>query len=206
MVINKIDRDYLDLNRDKTANGGTAAFEDPDAEAYYDYYHNTIAAFVAEILANHDRGLLIDVHGQGAFANTIFRGTQNGDTVTDLLNAFGEPALRGPSSIFGQLETLGYDVDPENNEPLNTNPETTYVGGYTVQTYGSDNVGGIDSIQIEFGSALRFDPNANAWQQSGADLAIALASHYNSFIVPEPASAASLLALLTIPLLRRSRG
>jgi len=194
-VVNDISRHYLDLNRDKTTPGtfGNAAFEDPDAEAYYDYYHNTVNAYVAEVLANHGGGLLIDVHGQGAVPDTIFRGTRNGDTVTDMLDNFGDPALIGPNSVFGQLKSLGYTVDPD-NVPLNVDPEVTYIGGYTVETYGSQNVDGIDAIQIEFGSELRFAPNATAWEQSGADLATAIAAYYDTYLVPEPSS----LALLTL--------
>jgi len=204
-VVNDISRRYIDLNRDKTDPGtvGNAAFEDPDAEAYYDYYHNTAAAYIADILANHGGGLLIDVHGQGAVPDTVFRGTRNGDTVTDMLNNFGDAALVGPNSVFGQLETLGYSVDPD-NVALNIDPEVTYIGGYTVKTYGSDNPGGIDSIQIEYGSELRFDPNANAWEQSGADLATAVAAYYNTYLVPEPSSLA-LLSLGGLLIARRRR-
>ena len=194
-VVNDISRRYLDLNRDKTTPGtiGNAAFEDPDAEAYYDYYHNTAAAYVADVLANHGGGILIDVHGQGAVPGTVFRGTRNGDTVTDMLNNFGDPALIGPNSVFGQLETLGYDVAPD-NVPLNVDPEVTYIGGYTVETYGSQNVGGIDSLQIEYGSEYRFDPVPNAWEQSGADLATAIAAYYNTYLIPEPGTLSLLAA------------
>lgn len=204
-VVNDISRRYIDLNRDKTEPGtiGNAAFEDPDAEAYYDYYHNTAAGYVADVLANHGGGLLIDVHGQGAVPDTIFRGTRNGDTVTDMLNNFGDQALVGPNSVFGQLETLGYTVEPD-NVPLNVDPEVTYIGGYTVKTYGSQNVGGIDSLQIEYGSELRWDPDPNAWEQSGADLATAVAAYYNTYLVPEPQSL-TILCLGGLMLVRRRR-
>ncbi|MEM6394526.1 MAG: N-formylglutamate amidohydrolase [Planctomycetota bacterium] len=192
-VISDIDRQYLDLNRDKTIDGtiGNAAFEDPDAEAYYDYYHGTANAYIADILAKHGGGLLIDVHGQGAVPDTVFRGTRNGDTVTDMLANFGDDALIGPNSVFGQLEALGYTVAPD-NVPLDIDPEILYIGGYTVETYGSQNPGGIDSLQIEFGSEYRFDPDPNAWFDTGADLATAIAAYYTTYLVPEPSSLALL--------------
>ena len=43
VIINKIHRKYLDLNRDKTANHGQGAFEDSNAEKYYDFYHQTVS-------------------------------------------------------------------------------------------------------------------------------------------------------------------
>lgn len=203
-VVNDISRRYIDLNRDKTVTGtvGNAAFEDPDAEKYYDFYHATARTFIDEIIANHGGGLLLDIHGQGAVPGTVFRGTNNGAAVTDMLAEHGDVALIGPDSIFGQLETLGYNIDPE-NQPLNADPEVTYIGGYTVDIYGSDNPNGIDTIQIEWGSNYRFDPIANAWEQSGTDLATAIAAYHNTFIIPEPGTV--LLLGLGTPLLLRRR-
>lgn len=120
-----------------------------------------------------------------------------------MLNNFGDQALIGPNSVFGQLETLGYTVDPD-NVALNIDPEVTYIGGHTVETYCSQNVGGIDSLQIEFGSALRWDPDPDAWEQSGADLATAIAAYYNNYLVPEPSSLA-ILSLGTLLIARRRR-
>ena len=200
-VINDISRRYLDLNRDKTTPGtiGNAAFEDSDAEAYYDYYHNTVETYIDEVLDTFGSGLLVDVHGQGASPNTVFRGTRNGDTVTDLTGKFGDAALIGPHSVFGQLESLGYTVDPD-NVSLNLDPETDYIGGYTMETYGSQNPGGIDALQIEYGTAYRFDPDADAWEQSGADLATALAAFHQTYLIPEPGSGVLMLGALLIGL------
>lgn len=197
-VVNHISRQYIDLNRAK----GAPAYDDPDAAPYWDYYHDTVQSYVDDVINTWGFGLLIDVHGQGQFVNSVYRGTQNGDTVTNMINTFGEAALTGPDSVMGRLETLGYDVEPDNNLPLAGDPETFYTGGFTVQTYGSDNPGGIDSIQLEFGSQLRWSPDPNAWQQSGADLAKAIAAYYDNYLIPEPA-AAMLLAIGAVALLRR---
>ena len=204
-VVNDISRRYIDLNRDKTITGtiGNAAYEDNDAEKYYDYYHATAQSYINEIIANHGQGLLLDIHGQGAFPDVVFRGTNNGDAVTDMLNTFGDQALIGPNSIFGQLETLGYDIDPE-NLALNVDPEVTYIGGYSVDIYGSNNPDGIDAIQIEWGRNYRdTTEDPLAWEQSGSDLALAIESYYNTFLIPEPTSI--LLLGLGMPLLLRRR-
>jgi len=194
LVVNQIDRHYLDLNRDPADNGGTAAYEDPQAAAYYNYYHGAADDYVNEVFATYGRGILLDIHGQAAQNSTIFRGTRNGDTVTYMLNNFGEAALTGPNSIFGQLDTLGYGVNPANNLLINTDPETTYIGGYTVETYGSQNAGGIDAIQIELGRDFRdLQLNEDIWKDTADDLAIAVQAYYNTYLaVPEPTSLALL--------------
>src|SRR4030095_4559334 len=68
VVMADFDRAYIDANRSKAfvdvKSTKTCAFEDRDAEEFYDEYHNTIRRFVDEVRADHGgQGLLIDIHG-----------------------------------------------------------------------------------------------------------------------------------------------
>ncbi len=184
-IINRIDRLYIDQNRSNSANpnGANESYEDGDARPYYEFYHGAVRESLDRVLLDHGRGLLIDVHGQSSYPNTVIRGTRNGQTVTQLLELHGEEALTGPNSVFGQLETLGYPVTPP-NVPLSEERETIYNGGYTVATYGSHRTTGIDSIQIEFSREFRTTPgNPDIWQQSARDLAKAIEVFYNTYLI-----------------------
>ena len=99
----------------------------------------------------------------------IYRGTGNGKTVISLTRRFGADAMVGSKSIFSQLESMGYRVLPSTEEP---HREQRYVGGYTVQTYGSHQPSGIDAIQLEIGMRLRARPNL---ERTATDLAAAIA-------------------------------
>lgn len=175
-IINRIDRRYIDHNRSNAANpnGANEAYEDADARPYYEHYHGAIRESIDRVLLANGRGLLIDVHGQSSYDNTVIRGTRNGQTVTHLLETNGEGSLIGPGSVFGRLEELGYPVTPP-NLPLSEERETIYNGGHTVGTYGSHRTWGIDSIQIEFSRDFRVSASdADVWRQSAKDLADAI--------------------------------
>ena len=113
--------------------------------------------------------MLLDIHGQGAQAEAIYRGTGNGKTVVSLTQRFGTEAITGPKSIFNQLELMGYKVLPSTTE---SHKEQRYVGGYIVQTYGSHRGRGIDAIQLEIGTKLRARANL---ERTATDLAEAIA-------------------------------
>jgi hypothetical protein len=113
--------------------------------------------------------LLLDIPGQGTHAEAIYRGTGNGKTVAALTRRFGVKALIGSKSIFSQLEGRGYQVLPSAE---NSYREDRYVGGYTVQTYGSHRRTGIDAIQLEIGMRLRARAHL---ERTAADLAEAIA-------------------------------
>src|SRR5207249_9523577 len=116
--------------------------------------------------------LLVDIHGEGQEPDTIHRGTQNGRTVSRLLGRQGSEALAGPARIFGWLEDAGYDVVPPTTAPPTAREDPRYVGGYTVQTYGSHQPNGIDAIQIEIGSTFRREDTMDDF---AGDLAKAIA-------------------------------
>lgn len=185
VVIAQGSRMYIDLNRDNTGGTPNAAYEDPLAEPYYDFYHDTIQGFIDDIQLQYGRGLLLDIHGQSAQPGDVLRGTNDGLTTTELTNEFGpDPTLNGPNSIVGSLAALGYPVDPDVNIPFTSQVEVpAFNGGYTVQTYGSHQVSGMDAIQLEFGINFR---SGTAWQASAADLATAMDNFYGAYLAQDP--------------------
>jgi N-formylglutamate amidohydrolase len=145
-VIARFHRKYIDANRP-----AEIGIENPKARPTYDAYHQTLAAYSRAVQKAHGRGLLIDVHGQGTAADTIFRGTRNGQTVKLLVERFGEKAHNGPDSFFGFLDAAGCTTHPHDG----AKEQPGFTGGYIVQTYGSHTAYGIDAIQLEFGGQYR---------------------------------------------------
>lgn len=153
LVIAKFSRRYLDANRAEKD-----AMESADALPAYRAYHRHIARFIAEASQRFPNGaVLIDVHGQGAEPDTIFRGTRNGLTVSSLIGRHGNAAIQGPDSILGVLQGKGHHVFPK-GESENLQEDKRFNGGYTVFSYGSNTTRGIDAIQIEFGRRSRDNP------------------------------------------------
>ncbi|HXV82813.1 MAG TPA: hypothetical protein VEG60_23360 [Candidatus Binatia bacterium] len=171
LVIARFERKYLDANRPSES-----AYEATEAKPYYDDYHRALREAYERVSYVWGRGLLLDIHGQGAEAEGIYRGTGNGKTVTSLIQRFGAEAIAGPKSIFGQLERLGYKVLPSFKEPYK---ETRYVGGYIVQTYGSRRGSKVDAIQLEVGTKLRARANL---QRTASDLAEAIAVFAQAYL------------------------
>jgi N-formylglutamate amidohydrolase len=145
LVAARFNRKYIDANRPPDI-----AYEDPKAKPAYDAYHGTLAAFCKEVRAKHGRGLLLDIHSQGAFAGTVLRGTADGKTVALLRQRFGEKAHTGPDSFFGLLAGAGFKVHP--TKPAEKE-DPSFSGGHVVKTYGGGDYG-IDAIQLEFGWTL----------------------------------------------------
>jgi N-formylglutamate amidohydrolase len=164
LVVARVERKYFDANRPTES-----AYESREAKPYYDGYHNALQKAHDRVSREWGRGLLLDIHGQGAQAEAIYRGTGNGKTVVSLTQRFGTDAITGPKSIFNQLELMGYKVLPSTTE---SHQEQRYVGGYIVQTYGSHRERGIDAIQLEIGTKLRARANL---ERTATDLAEAIA-------------------------------
>lgn len=146
-VISSTHRKYIDYNRPPHI-----AFEDDDAKKVYDRYHGTLEEYCRKVQKDFGRGVLIDIHGQGTSKETVFRGTQDGKTVSLLRQRFGEEAHVGPDSFFSDLSEAGWKVDPQ---PLSGKERNGFRGGYIVQTYGSHTEFGIDAMQLEFGADYR---------------------------------------------------
>ena len=163
LIIALFDRKYVDANRPTAG-----AFESVQARPCYESYHRALRDACMAVRRDWGRGLLLDIHGQGAEVDVVYRGTNNGKTVMSLLDQFGEQAITGPASIFGHLEKKGYKVLP----PVGyLSKEERYTGGYIVQTYGSHQQTGIDAIQLEIGANLR---RRSALDRTAADLADAI--------------------------------
>jgi len=146
-VISSTHRKYLDPNRP-----AEIAYEDPDAAPAYDRYHDSCRTFCREILQQYHAGLLLDIHGQGTSAETVYRGTGNGKTVTRLRQRFGESAHGGEKSLFGFLADAEWKVFPN---PHDGKEQSGFTGGYIVQSHGSHQPSGIDAVQLEFGFDYR---------------------------------------------------
>ena len=140
VVIAEYDREYIDANRSAKCAFEASDEQPPEAQQYYDEYHNTIREFIDDIRAeNGGLGLLFDIHGtkgiQGNLAH-LYLGTVNGCTVKRLMRADPQ-ALQRRRSLRGFLEAAGYDVVAEAPQ---------LIGGHTVRTYGSHNPNGLDAI------------------------------------------------------------
>jgi N-formylglutamate amidohydrolase len=167
LIAAQFERKYIDANRP-----AAEAYEPPGAGStreIYSAYHGAIASAHAQVRRQFGRGLLIDLHGQGQDAGTLFRGTQNGATVRQLLGKAGMNGLTGPQSLFGVLAAKGYPVFPGIGSSERENP--AYNGGHTVRTYGG---GAVDAIQLEFGLSAR---SGFALGSTAADLADAIVVH-----------------------------
>ena len=178
VVVAKFQRRFIDANRP-----AELAFDSPAALPYYDLYHRSIRDFVDEILRTHQAGLLIDVHGQNKDPGVLMRGTVNGRTVLKLVRRAGVGAITGPEGLFGRLEANGFKVFPANSEGLGARSEDAGLnGGYTTRLYGSDNAGGIDAVQFEFGTVYR---RKEAVEKSAVDAARAVVDFHRAHLAKE---------------------
>jgi N-formylglutamate amidohydrolase len=145
LVAASFSRRYLDCNR-----GPAIAYSDAAAKAVYEVYHGALQAHCKEITAKFGGGLVIDLHGQGSSASTVFRGTKNGASVTAMRKRFGEAIHEGPDSVLGRLKALGWKVHPEPGGK----EQAGFSGGFITQTYGGE-AASTDAIQLEFGADYR---------------------------------------------------
>ena len=150
VVLANFHRKYIDANRSPDC-----AFEDPDAQRFYDEYHNTIREFVDEIrVDNGGLGIIFDIHGTDVVPGDpaeVYLGTLDGDAISNLLGR--DPrAMSRRRSLPGLLREDGYVVSPADFGI----PEKLR-GDFTLEAYGSSNIDGIDAIQIEIESAVRTD-------------------------------------------------
>jgi hypothetical protein len=182
LVLMRAHRKFLDPNRTPEL-----GYEAPKAQSVYNDYHTTLASYCQDVQKRFRHGLLLDLHGQGSAADTVFRGTQNGKTVALLRERFGEAAHTGETSLFGLLKTRGWNVFPD---PFDGGEQAGYTGGYIVQTYGGLRGPGIDAIQLEFGLNFRTKENRSKTADALAD---ALAEYAKLYLdaLPRPNAAAN---------------
>lgn len=170
VVIAKFHRKFIDANRP-----AEIAFESANAKPVYERYHEALRDACQEVQKKFGRGLLLDIHGQGSAADTIFRGTKNGTTVKLLVDRFGDKAHNGPRSFFGLLTENGLK-----GFPLDGSKERSgFTGGYIVQTYGSHTGYGIDAIQLEFGGNFR---EKGSLKTTAAKLAATVDAYAKSYL------------------------
>ncbi|MCS6865682.1 MAG: N-formylglutamate amidohydrolase [Gemmataceae bacterium] len=173
-VIARFERKYLDVNRAREE-----GYEHANAQPYYDFYHDSLAAACRAVKKQFGRGILLDIHGQAVHPNAICRGTQNLKTVTRLHEREGLAAIRGRNSILGRLEYLGYPVIPAGQANEKVKEVPAFAGGYIVQTYGSHTDYGIDAIQLEFGSKFRAK---DQYGTTALELADAVSVFYKAYL------------------------
>jgi N-formylglutamate amidohydrolase len=164
LVIARFARKYADANRP-----AADAYESPAAQACYEAYHQALRTACREVRDRWGGGLLVDLHGQAAEGETVFRGTGGGQTVALLRQRCGSDALCGPNSLLGYLEDHGYRVVPARKSDQREDPR--FNGGYIVRTYGGTAGPGVDAIQLELGTQLRARARL---EQTAADLARAI--------------------------------
>lgn len=174
VVIARFDRKFIDANRPPEL-----SFESAAAKPYYAAYHDPLMAACKAVKAKHGRGLLLDIHGQGQFQDTICRGTRNGKTVSLLVERSGWRAVTGKNSVLGRLEHDGARVLPKCDAPQETKEEAKFNGGHIVGTYGSHTGYGIDAIQLEYGIHFR---SREAVGKSAKDLADAVAAFHDAYL------------------------
>jgi N-formylglutamate amidohydrolase len=171
LVVAQFERRFVDANRP-----ASGAYEAAAAKPYYDAYHGALESAVSQVRARWGAGLLLDIHGQGAERDAIFRGTDNGKSVAVLRQRHGADALTGPASIFGLLAAKGYRILPD---VAGNERERRYTGGYTTRTYGSHRGTQIDAIQLELGTDLR---TRKTFARTGDDLADAIVIFARAFL------------------------
>jgi N-formylglutamate amidohydrolase len=179
LVIARFERKYIDVNR-----AAEHAYESPKAKMHYDAYHKTLAEFCREVQNKWRAGLLLDIHGQTTYLDSLLRGTNDGETVRRLIDRQGRGAYVGPKSIFGFLEKAGYDVMPKSASHDKEVPK--YNGGFTVETYGSHQAGGIDAMQMEFGRKYRLPKSVVP--QTAKDVGAAVEAFYGQYLKKPPST------------------
>jgi N-formylglutamate amidohydrolase len=101
LVVARVERKYLDTNRP-----AESAYGSREAKPYYDGYHDALQEARDRVDREWGRGLLLDIHGQGAQAEAIYRGTGNGKTVVSLTQRFGTEAINRTEK---HLQPIGAD-------------------------------------------------------------------------------------------------
>ncbi len=176
VVVMKAHRQFVDANRPEAE-----GVEHASAKAVHAAFHATLRELVDDLRVRFPRGaLLLDIHGQAASSNTIYRGTQNGTTVMRLIEKHGAGALTGEHSVLGTLAARGLEVSPANTPPGDPPEHRSYNGGYIVRTYGSHRTNGVDAIQLEFGSAFRV--NEKKREETAKSLAEAIKAFHQRYL------------------------
>ncbi len=180
VVIAAFDRNHIDANRAEKF-----AYEHKDAAIHYRTYHAAIRAYIEQIRTKWQVGVLIDLHGQAEKPSVLHLGTRNGLCIGELIVRSSWDAYVGDNSLGGFLRRQGYSVHPATAPPIREHPH--FNGGYTVQTYGSHQSGGLDAFQLEVGRNFR--KQTEDYLTFAKDLAAALANFCNHYLPPRSVEA-----------------
>eukprot|EP01129_Flabellula_baltica_P003881 TRINITY_DN13614_c0_g1_i1.p1 TRINITY_DN13614_c0_g1~~TRINITY_DN13614_c0_g1_i1.p1 ORF type:complete len:277 (-),score=46.37 TRINITY_DN13614_c0_g1_i1:34-843(-) len=187
-VKSHISRTYCDLNRSPEE-----AYESPSMQSHYEAYHHAIETSIKQMVDCHSEiePVLFDIHGQNWLVSMIIRGTADGVTCEKLIERYGEAILTGEESIFGELFSRGYEVDPFVGVGLESYPKemSGFNAGFTSWRYsGKDHQKitmiepfeeWISCIQIETGSTFR---EVGFIDQFARDFAASLVAFYSSLM------------------------
>jgi hypothetical protein len=157
VVIAKFHRKFIDANR-----SSNCAFADPDAQAFYDEYHNRISGYINQLLLqNGNTGFLFDIHGfteQDDDNADIALGTANGNTLRPgfaRANIFMQHGLHGLLKWARHQRSSVPDVFRYRVSPIDE--AATEIGrlngGFTVRNYSTV----LNCIQIEIANTIRDD-------------------------------------------------
>ena len=172
VVIAHFQRKFVDANR--PPEGG---YESDFTKPVYAAYHKALKEACDDIQKQWGRGLVLDLHGQAAKADTIFRGTNDLKTVARLTDRFGRKAVTGPDSVLGVLAKKGYTVFPAND--ADEKEDKRFNGGYIAKTYGGSSGTGLDALQLELGGDHRSRKNLDAF---AADLAAGVKAFTKAYL------------------------
>ena len=178
LVVNRAHRRFMDPNRRPEE-----ATEDAAGEAVYRRYHDFLAEACTTMRERWGTGLVVDIHGQGSDAATVFRGTGNGLSTTMLARRFGPRAVVGAGSLVGELRQRGVVVHPG---PLDGPEQPGFTGGYITRHYGAAGGFDVSAVQLEFGASYRGREARAGVAEVVAD---AIVAHASAFLgLPPPAA------------------
>jgi len=170
LVVNRLHRRKFDGNRDRDeAVGSNRALD-----TTWLWFHAALDSARARIAAQHQRGLVIDLHGHAHEVPRLELGYLVDDAELRLSDAAlgasgamsrssvarlaqdarqsadrGVPLLRGGNSLGALLTAAGFASVPSPADPAPLAGQAYFTGGYNSQRHGSAAGGPLDAIQIE---------------------------------------------------------
>ena len=184
-------RKHADLNRGPLDPHGNphclekgSGFETPEQKAQWQGYHDMLRRTVDVLVSHYGFCLVIDLHSNrrqslglcgSPITDCLTRGTRRGKSTQEMEDRYGVESITGPHSLFGQLDSMGYTVEP----PLDLHPsqEATYMGGFITEHYGS--LPNVYAMQIEVGAGYR--GLEERITQTGVDIGQAMGHFFTHF-------------------------
>lgn len=154
----KISRKYVDFNR-----AADAAYESPAVAPVYEHYYSALWQAVGKV-RGRPGAMLIDIHGQSADKDAIFRGTKDG------LTADNAPYYVVPNGLITGMIASGLNIQPTT---VSGKENPGFNGGNIVRTFGVGQPGGLSSMQLEFGANMRRADTINHTAETVADALVA---------------------------------